>query len=374
MGLRVTLPMNNSSLGGLLEIPGPLLPPPSLRLTVDRVALAANWRALDALSRGAAAGAAGAAGAAVKADAYGLGVDTCVPCLRDAGCKMFFVAHWSEVATVAAHVPASQIAVLHGPLSAADCAYAMATGAVPVINSIEQARLWQAGGGGRCHLMVDTGISRLGIVPSDANHEAISGLDVDILMSHLASADEDSAMNARQLAAFRALLALIPHRRASLANSAGIALGADYAFDLTRPGLALYGGVPRGELAGVIRPVAGIAAAILQTRTLAAGDSVGYNAAFTASAPIQVATVSIGYADGFLRTRGPGNALWHTGRRLPILGKVSMDMVVVDLAEAPELAAGDWLQVPWDIADAAQQNALSPYEMLTAIGQRLRRC
>lgn len=346
----------------------PLLPPPAtLRLTVDVQALADNWRALDRLSGAA------RAGAAVKADAYGLGVDTCVPVLRDAGCETFFVAHWSEVAAVARHVPAAQIAVLHGPLSDADCAYARSIGAVPVINSLEQAALWIASGGGRCHLMVDTGINRLGIAAADASDPRIAALDVDILLSHLACADEDSAMNERQRAAFAGVAGQIAHRSASLANSAGIGLGEDYAFDLTRPGLALYGGVPRGELAQAIRPVAQIEAAILQCRTLATGDSVGYNATFTAPAPLRVGTVSLGYADGFLRLRGPGNALSHQGRMLPILGKVSMDMVVVDLSAAPDLAPGDWLGVPWDINDVAQQNILSPYELLTTIGQRLRR-
>jgi alanine racemase len=343
------------------------LPPPSLRLTVDAQALAANWRALDGLSGAA------RAGAAVKADCYGLGVDTCVPVLRDAGCETFFVAHWSEVAAVARHVPAEQIAVLHGPLSEVDCAYARKLGAVPVINSLEQAALWQATGGGPCHLMVDTGMNRLGIAAHEAGDPAIAALDIDILLSHLASADEGSAMNARQLAAFVGAAGSIAHRRASLANSAGIALGTDYAFDLTRPGIALYGGVPRGELASVILPVAAVEAAILQCRSLGPGDSVGYNALFTAERPMQVGTVSLGYADGFLRLRGPGNALFSHGRRLPILGKVSMDMVVVDLTAAPDLAMGDWLTVPWDINDAAQQNILSPYELLTTIGLRLRR-
>lgn len=346
----------------------PILPPSSLRLTIDSAALAANWQALDTLSDGA------KAGAAVKADCYGLGVDACVPVLRDAGCETFFVAHWSEVAGVTAHVSGAQVAVLHGVMNDAECAYARAVGAVPVINALGQAERWLASGGGRCHLMVDTGINRLGIAPSDANDAIISALDVDILLSHLASADEPaSPMNPRQLAAFRAVQATLSHRRASLANSAGIALGRDYAFDLTRPGLALYGGVPGPELAAVIRPVAQIEAAILQTRDLASGDSVGYNATFTAPAAMRVGTVSMGYADGFLRSRGAGSALIHNDRRLPILGKVSMDMVVVDLSAAPDLGEGDWLHVPWNIADAASQNMLTPYEMLTVIGQRLRR-
>jgi alanine racemase len=347
-----------------------VLPPPSLRLTVDRAALAANWRALDTLSGEA------TAGAAVKADCYGLGVEDCVPVLRDAGCETFFVAHWSEVPAVARHVPADQIAVLHGPLSEADCAYALATGAVPVINSLEQAELWLAAGGGpkspKCHLMVDTGINRLGIGLAEVGDPRIAALDIDILMSHLASADEKTAMNRMQAELLAEAAESIPHRRLSLANSAGIALGPDFAFDVTRPGLALYGGVPRSELEGHIRPVVRVEARILQCRQIAPGEGVGYNAAFIANTHMRVGAVSIGYADGCLRQRGTGTALSHEGRTLPMLGKVSMDMVVVDLAEAPDLRAGDWLAVPWNLADAAQQNALSPYEMLTMIGKRLR--
>lgn len=343
------------------------VPPPStLRLTVDTEALADNWRALDALSGGA------SAGAAVKADAYGLGVETCVPALRDAGCRTFFVAHWSEVAPVIAHVPGDQIAVLHGVLTEADCAYARATGAVPVINSLDQAALWTATGGGRCHLMVDTGINRLGIALGEAGDAAVAALEIDILMSHLASADERTAMNRMQAELLSEAAETIAHQRLSLANSAGIALGESFAFDLTRPGLALYGGVPREELTEQIRPVARVEAQLLQTRNLAPGEGVGYNATFIAPTHMRVGTVSIGYADGFLRARGPGNALFHQGRALPILGKVSMDMVVVDLAATRDLAAGDWLDVPWKIADAAQQNALSAYELLTTIGPRLR--
>jgi alanine racemase len=341
-------------------------PPPTLQLTVDTEALAANWRALDALSG------AGRAGAAVKADAYGLGVHTCVPALRDAGCRTFFVAHWGEVAGVIQHVAGDRIAVLHGVLSEADCAYARATGAVPVINSLEQATLWTASGGGKCHLMVDTGINRLGIALAEAGDPAVAALDIDILMSHLASADERTAMNRMQAELLQEVAETIPHQRLSLANSAGIGLGESFAFDLTRPGLALYGGVPREELAGHIRPVARVAAQVLQTRTLAPGEGVGYNSTFIAPTHMRVGTVSIGYADGFLRARGPGNALHHEGRSLPILGKVSMDMVVVDLSAAPGLAAGEWVDVPWNVADVAQQNALSAYELLTTIGPRLR--
>ncbi|MFL0671200.1 MAG: alanine racemase, partial [Erythrobacter sp.] len=312
------------------------------------------------------------AGAAIKADCYGLGVANCLPALRDAGCAQFFVAHWSEVPAALAHVPPQQIAVLHGPMNGADAAFARATGVVPVINSLHQAQVWAQAGGGVCHLMIDTGINRIGIAAHEASDPAIAALTIDLLMSHLASADEDSAMNARQLADFRAAASQIPHRRMSLANSAGIALGADYACDVTRPGLALYGGVPRGELADAIRPVARIEAAVIQRRRIASGQSVGYNAVFTASQTMDIAAVSLGYADGFLRCRGPGNALTRGAARFPILGKVSMDMVVVDCTAAPDVAPGDWLEVPFDLPYAAQQNVLSQYELLTTIGARLR--
>ncbi len=343
------------------------LPPPTLRLTVDTKALADNWRALDRLSGKA------KAGAAVKADAYGLGIDVCVPALRDAGCETFFVAHWSEVEAVARHVPVTAIAVLHGVISAEEIAYAKTTGAIPVLNSLDQARAWEEAGGGACHLMVDTGINRLGVRPDECTVVAAMGLDIDILMSHLASADEDGPMNPEQLSAFQEVIPQIAHRRTSLANSAGIALGPDYAFDATRPGLALYGGVPRAELAEYMKQVAHVEAAILQVRELKAGDSVGYNCEFSANDAMQVGTVSLGYADGFLRNRGPGASLFFEGKPCPILGKVSMDMIVVDLANAPAAKAGDWLNVPFFLPDVARQSSVSQYELLTTLGPRLRR-
>ncbi|MEP1421375.1 MAG: alanine racemase [Erythrobacter sp.] len=341
-----------------------LSPERSLRLRVDQEALAHNWRGLDTLSGMA------TAGAAVKANCYGLGVDTCVPTLRDAGCESFFVAHWSEVVALAAHVAPRNIAVLHGPMHDDDVAYAKASGAVPVINSLAQARRWNGAAGGACHLMIDTGINRLGVAPSELSDPAVQALNIDIVMSHLSSADEETATNAKQLQSFRECLPLINFKRASLCNSAGIALGRDYAFDLTRPGIALYGGVPRHELRGTIRQVAHVEVAVIQTRMLNKGDTVGYNTQFVAPSPMPVGTVSLGYADGFLRSRGAGNALLHEGMMLPILGKVSMDMIVVDLSAAPGINEGAWLQVPFDLPNAAQQSSLSQYELLTVLGSR----
>ncbi|KUO54503.1 MAG: alanine racemase [Sphingomonadales bacterium BRH_c3] len=342
-------------------------PASSLRLKIDREALAHNWRTLDRMSGSA------RAGAAVKADCYGLGVDACLPTLRAAGAQLFFVAHWGEVDRVAHHVPSDQIAVLHGPLTAGDAAYARARKVLPIINSLAQSKLWIESGGGPCHLMLDTGINRLGISPHETGDPLIAQLEVIGLISHLACADEDSAMNARQLDTFRALLPAIPHQFASLANSAGIALGSGYHFDVTRPGLALYGGVPRAELAGEIRQVATPEAAIIQTRQLSAGDKVGYNATFTAPAAMRIGVASIGYADGLLRSwGGKGAFLLRGDMRLPLLGKVSMDMVVVDLSQAPEVAEGDWVQIPYHLPDAAQISGLSQYELLTVLGQRLK--
>jgi alanine racemase len=221
--------------------------------------------------------------------------------------------------------------------------------------------------------MVDTGINRLGLPPGEIGNPLVTSLEVDTLLSHLASADEDVAQNAAQLALFGELARSVPARRRSLANSAGVALGDAYAFDLTRPGLALFGGVPRPELAAVIRQVAFPQAAVLQLRDLAPGDSVGYNATFTADRRVRAATVSLGYADGFLRCWSGVGALRHEGADLPLLGRVSMDMVVVDCTAAPDLREGDWLDVPYGLPDASIRTGLTQYELLTLLGRRFSR-
>lgn len=340
------------------------LPPASLRLKIDRDAIAHNWRTLDRMSGSA------TAGAAVKADAYGVGVDNAVPALRDAGAAAFFVAHWSEVPAVLKHVPAEQVAVLHGPANGEDAAFARSTGVRPVINSIAQASVWSESGGGPCHVMVDTGINRLGLSMGDIDDPTVQSLEVDVLLSHLASADEDIGSNRRQLEKFESAIAAIPHRRTSLANSAGIALGEEYALDLTRPGLSLYGGVQRDELARVIRQVVFPQAAILQTRRIEAGEGVGYNAQFVAAQSMRIAVVSLGYADGFLRMLGHGAAFMHGGKALPVLGKVSMDMIVVDASEAESLREGDWVDIPLALPETARRSGLSQYEILTTLGSR----
>ena len=341
-------------------------PFPTLRLRIDEEALRGNWRKLDRLAGTA------RTGAAVKADCYGLGVKRCVPVLRDAGCRDFFVAHWSEVADVAAQVPPEQIAVLHGPTTQEEADYAQRTGVRPVINSLRQARAWQDAGGGACHLMVDTGINRLGISPQEVSDTAIGNLDVQLVMSHLACADEDSPKNGEQLDVFQDVIRRVPHQEASLANSAGIALGPAYRFDLTRPGLALYGGKPTNEFTNLIEQVAFPQAALISTRKIEAGKTRGYNATFLAKKDMLIGVVSLGYADGILRKWG-GASFRYEGHELPILGKVSMDMIVIDLTTRPDLQEGDWVELPYDLPDAARQTSLSQYELLTVLGHRFAR-
>ena len=345
----------------------PDLPPSALRLDIDRAALAANWRALDRLSGQA------RAGAAVKADAYGIGARAAVPVLREAGCRDFFVTYASEAADILDLVPAASIALLHGPLTGADAAWARQAGLRVVINSLEQAARWHEAGGGLCDMMVDTGINRLGLPMAALGDPAIRALDVDVLHSHLACADEDTDFNAQQLALWQEARGLVAHRRASLANSAGIVLGSAYHGDLTRPGLALYGGVPRGELAGVIAQVARPMAAVMQLRDLAAGESVGYNRTFVAPRAMRIGVVALGYADGYLRSwSGKGMARWRGGA-LPVLGRVSMDMTVIDLAAAADLREGDWVELDYALPEAAAASGLSQYELLTLLGDRFSR-
>lgn len=335
---------------------------PPLRLTLDGGALVANWRYLKA--QGSAA-----CGAAVKANGYGLGAREVVVRLRDAGCREFFVAHWNEAAAIADLVPPNWISVLNG-IEAGDIPLVRQLGAVPVLNTPKQIAMWRAAGGGCCHVMLDTGINRLGIGPEHFSPELFDGLDIDILMSHLASADEDSAQNTRQLALFREQAKLVRAKRRSLANSAGVMLGPDYQFDLNRPGLSLYGGIARPEMMSGIAPVVKIAARILQIRQLQIGDAVGYNATYTADRPMKVATLSIGYADGYLRGFADGGMILANAGSLPVIGRVSMDLITVDISAAPGLAEGDWLDVAYDMQEASRVSGLSQYELLTTLGQR----
>lgn len=336
-----------------------------LRLTLDADALVANWRWL--------AGQGGApAGAAVKADGYGLGASEVARRLTKAGCRDFFVATWAEAHQL--DIPeGAALSVLHG-VREEDMEAALASSARPVLNSAAMIARWKQAAPDRpCDVMVDTGMNRLGLTVEEACSGLLDGLAIDLLLSHLACADEPGhPLTERQRATFAELAASIPARRYSLANSAGACLGPDYGFDLTRPGLALYGGIPHPAAQGHIRPVARIEAQVLQLRTVQPGQSVGYGATFVAERPTRIAILNLGYADGYLRAfAGKGGArLGDTA--CPLVGRVSMDLIAVDVGSVG-VGEGDWLAIDYRLDEASGLTGFSQYELLTGLGSRYQR-
>ena len=332
-----------------------------LRLRLDGAALTDNWRTLAAMSGRA------VCGAAIKADGYGLGASEVVRRLAGAGCRDFFVATWAEALALA---PSGvSLAVLHGVREEDPRGL---PGVRPVLNTAAQVVRWRTTGL-PCDVMVDTGMNRLGVSVEEIAAGLLEGLTIDTLMSHLASADEDVALNEAQRNAFAALAGRTGAKRMSLANSAGIALGAGYAFDLTRPGIALYGGVPRKEVEGRIRQVVTPQAQILQRRLVPAGGVVGYNATWTASAPTEVAILNLGYADGYWRGFSNKGVARAGDRALPVIGRVSMDLTAIDVTAASELAEGDWVSIDYALPEAATITGMSQYELLTGMGRRYER-
>ena len=336
----------------------------ALRLRLDSLALQNNWRWLRRT-------AGVAAGAAIKADGYGLGAVEVTRLLADAGCRDFFVSTWVEAVALGPLPDVAELCVLHG-VGPEDVGAAIGSRARPVLNSAEQVARWKAEAPDRsCDVMIDTGMNRLGLRTDEI--EVLDGLNIHTLHSHLACADEESAMNAVQRDRFAAVAAAVKARRYSLANSAGICLGRDYSFDLVRPGLALYGGVPRDEAAGHISQVAFPEAEVVQRRIIKAGETCGYGATWTAPSDTEAAIINIGYADGYLRCfAGKGSANFG-GRPLPLIGRVSMDLVALDAGAAPELAEGDWVTMDYDLPTAAEASGLSQYELLTGLSERLER-
>jgi alanine racemase len=334
----------------------------ALRLTIDSAALAHNWRWLQDK-------AGVPAGAAIKADGYGLGAREAMHALYDAGCRDFFVSTWAEAQEVGAVPDDASLVVLHG-VGPDDVEAALASAARPALNSIEQVERWKEVGR-PCDVMIDTGMNRLGVRPDDA--AVLEGLAIDTLHSHLACADEDHELNAKQLQRFREVAAAVPARRYSFANSAGICLGRDYSFDLVRPGLALYGGIPRPEAEGSIRQVAHVEAQIVQRRTIRAGESCGYGATFVAHEDTEAAILNIGYADGYLRGFSSKGAAFAGEFALLVLGRVSMDLIAVGCSAAPELKEGEWVELDYDLPTASEASGLSQYELLTCLGSRFER-
>lgn len=343
----------------------------TLRLTVDLAALAANFRTLQRL------GGAAHCGAAVKANAYGLGAIPVARRLVAEGCRHFFVASLAEAKVLRPIVEGADLYVLSN-YTEADLPAIHALGALPVLYSPELVRAWgEISWAAGCALMIDTGINRLGLSFDDweALLEVPAGLR--LLMSHLACADEPGrALNQRQLERLQQGHQRCPEVPTSLANSAGIFLGRDYHGKVTRPGISLYGGTPVPDAETVIQSVVSAQAQILQLRTVRPGESIGYNATWTATQPSRLATLGAGYADGYGRGFSNRGEIIVHGLRCPIIGRVSMDLIVADVTDIPQIRVGDWATLLGDgitLANAAQWSGLAQYEILTGLGQRYER-
>lgn len=351
------------------------------RLTIDLDAIVANWRALAARAAPA------ECSAVVKADAYGLGAVRVASALLAAGCKTFFVALLEEgIVLRAALGPGPRIGVLNGtpPGTAPD--FTAAT-LLPVINTLGQLAEWRAEAARLGHpcsvaLQVETGMSRFGLPAADVAAIAsdpafLAGLKVELLMSHLACADEpEHSANEAQRAEFERLRAILPAAPASLANSSGIFLGKTYHHALVRPGAALYGINPTPHLPNPMRQVVQLEARIVQLRTVDPGTGIGYSHAATATRPTKLATLSIGYADGWPRSASTASA-FADRCRLPFIGRVSMDSVIVDTTDctAP-LVEGDFARLidpEQTVDDIAALGGTIGYEILTRLGSRFDR-
>lgn len=364
---------------------------PTAELTIDLGALVANYRLLRARAAPA------QCGAAIKADAYGTGADEAAPALWNAGCRQFFVAVLGEAIALRRVLPQAEIYVLAGPLGGDEAEYAQHR-LVPILNSLPQVEAWaqwcraRAGHPAGSHpaaIHVDTGMSRLGLAPAEldrlvADPGPLRAFGVPLLMSHLACAEDPAhPQNAAQLARFRdavaRLVPLLPARPAiSFANSSGIFLGPDYHFDLVRPGSALYGLNPVPPQPNPMRQVVGLQARIIQVRHIDAHQTVGYGAAHRSTRATSLATLGLGYADGILRSLSKVGAAFVGGIRAPFVGRVSMDLITIDVGHVPAhlVQPGAWVEIlgaHQTADDLAAAAGTIGYEILTALGPRYQR-
>ena len=353
-------------------------------LTVDLAALRGNYAHLAAR-----AWPAHCAGV-VKADAYGLGCRPVARALHGAGCRDFFVAHLSEGLDLRRTLREDEeIYVLNGLQPGGESACADA-GLIPVLNGLDQVEAWArtAGSRGRrlrAALQVDTGMSRLGLSPDEVDalsgprRGALDAIDVALVMSHLACADDPNhPANADQLSALRRVLGRFPGARVSLANSGGVYLDPAYRFDLVRPGIALYGASPVPGVHAGLSPVVRLDARVIQVRTIPAGTTIGYGASFVADRTMRVATVALGYADGWPRVLGGRGGAYYRGIRLPVVGRVSMDSLTLDVGVLPDgvLSLGSLVEMigpNQTLDDVASQCGTITYEILTGLGRRFER-
>ena len=362
-----------------------MAPPPrtSSELVIDLAAVRANWRRLGEHAAGA------QVAAMVKADAYGLGAIPVAQALADEGCTEFFVAEVSEGIELREALPEVDIFVLAG--AQPDTAeHLIAHDLAPVLISAEQIERWSLLSAGRpnrlrCSLHLDTGMNRTGLDAVEtaallADTSKLQQLDVVHVMSHLASADDpDTTQNEHQLAAYHRIRAGLPMGVASLANTPGIALGPAYHFDHVRPGIGLYGCDPSpGKRLG-LQSVVHLRAPVLQVRTVAAGETIGYGATHTTAGERRVATIGVGYGDGFLRAQSGRGRVAFEGHAAPIVGRVSMDLVTVDISDLPTdivVTAGSTAELigpTITIDDVAAAADTISYEILTSLGRRYRR-
>jgi alanine racemase len=336
------------------------------QLSIDLAAIRANWRALADLTTG-------EAGAVVKADAYGLGVDKVAPVLADAGAKRFFVAIASEGVTLRRVLgEGPEICVFSGHMKG-DAEALRAANLVPMINSIDQMlRHVEALPGHPFGIQLDSGMNRLGMEPSEwaALREIALAQKPRLVMSHLACADEpEHGMNALQLRTFREMTDDIDAPR-SLSATGGILMGPDYHFELTRPGIGIYGGLPFADA----KPVVELMLPVIQTREVTPGESVGYGNAWVARVPTKVATLAAGYADGIHRALAAKGYVWAGNTRCKILGRVSMDLITIDvtaLREVPEQV--ELLGQKQGVDTVADAIGTIGYEVLTSLGHRYAR-
>lgn len=358
---------------------------PCAELTIDLGALVANFRLLKSRA------APGDCAAAIKADAYGLGTEWVAPALATAGCRHFFVALLGEAIALRAVVPQAEIYVLSGPLGGDEAAFRDHR-LIPVLNSRPQIERWRdwakASGPAPAAIHVDTGMSRLGLPPAElawlaGDPAGLGAFPIPLLMSHLACSEEpDNPMNREQLGRWRAALdRLLPPLSGrpilSFANSSGIFLGADFHFDLCRPGAALYGLNPTPAAPNPMRQVVGLKARILQTRQIDAHQTVGYGA-HRATRATRLATLGLGYADGMPRSLSHVGAAYVGGIRAPFVGRVSMDLITIDVGAVPAHLAepGAWVEIlgPNQSADdLAKAAGTIGYEILTSLGRRYAR-
>lgn len=355
-------------------------------LTIDLDAIVANWRKLEKASVPA------ECGAAVKADAYGCGIDRVVPALAQAGCKTFFVATIDEARAARAGAPDAAIYVLNGLSPNAGDALA-AVKAQPMIGDLNELAEWdmfcrRTGWTGGAGIHVDTGMSRLGLSIAEAQSLAPrlnSGHHgFTLAISHLACAEQvQNPMNARQVGAFREVSHLFSGVTSSLANSSGIYLGPSFLFDMVRPGAAIYGVNPTPEAANPMLPVIELKARIIQTRDVPRGDTVGYGATWTARRPTRLAIIAAGYADGYFRAAGSndgtrGADVVIAGQRCPIAGRISMDLIAADITDLPANAArrGHMATLIGEgvtIDELGRHFGTIAYEVLTSLGCRYKR-